>query len=47
MAKVDCVPNLRVQLVATGAVRRAKEMDKPPTNAYSREVAPGKVSLAR
>jgi hypothetical protein len=44
---VACVPNLRVHIVAIGATKRAREIDRPPTKAYSREDAPGKVLLDR
>lgn len=47
MASVTLVPNLPTQTVATGAVSSASEMDRPPMNAYSKALAPGKVSYWR
>jgi hypothetical protein len=41
------VPNFLVQIVAMGETMSAIEIDRPPTKAYSRAVAPGNVLLAR
>jgi len=45
--KVGLVPNLLTNMVASGDIRSAIEIEKPPTNANSRDVAPGNVLLER
>lgn len=44
---VACVPNFLVAIVANGEIIKANEIERPPTKAYSRDVAPGKVLLDR
>lgn len=44
---VAFVPNRLVAIVAIGETIKAKEIENPPTKAYSRDVAPGKVLLDR
>ena len=42
---VGLVPNVLTHCVAKGAIINAMEIDNPPMNANSREVAPGKASV--
>jgi hypothetical protein len=44
---VAFVPNFLDTTVASGDMISAMEIERPPTKAYSREVAPGKVLLDR
>jgi hypothetical protein len=47
MPSVFCVPNFLAATVAMGEMIKAIEMERPPINAYSRDVAPGNVLLDR
>jgi hypothetical protein len=47
MHSVFCVPNFLDEMVATGDMPKATEMERPPINANSRAVAPGNMLLAR
>lgn len=44
---VTWVPKKRVDVVATGDMSMAQEIEREPTKAYSSGVAPGNVSFAR
>jgi hypothetical protein len=46
-AIVICVPYLRTHIVATGETTWHMEIERPPTKAYSKGVAPGNVFVAR
>lgn len=45
--RVVRVPWMRVRIVARGETKRAWEIERPPTKAKSRGVAPGKVEVER
>lgn len=47
MDMVVLVPKRRVVVVASGETTMAKDIDKDPTKAYSKGVAPGNVSCLR
>ena len=47
MSKVVRMPYNLVRMVASGDTNRAEEIERPPTKAYSRTDASGKVLFAR